>query len=58
MALAQAIGVAPSGDCDHDDTEELGWGGSALYLRCTSCGAALIRQAERTWMLRPRAASS
>jgi len=40
--------------CDHRQTEELGWSGTAAFFRCVACGTALIQQADQRWILRAR----
>ncbi len=48
-AIAERAGAD---DCDHTDTEFLGAGGQAIYMRC-ACGVVLVAQGDRMWVLRP-----
>ncbi len=38
-------------DCPHVCLEEIGFAGSAEFLRCASCGQVLVAQAGRQWSL-------
>ncbi|TLZ65214.1 MAG: hypothetical protein E6K13_00080 [Methanobacteriota archaeon] len=40
------------GACAHPDLLYLGEGGNAMYYRCRTCGAGVIEQRGRLWVLR------
>lgn len=37
--------------CDHASLTFLGSGGSVTYLQCEDCGAVLVSQAGRAWVI-------
>jgi len=39
-------------DCDHRELAYLGVGGTVSYYRCRTCGAAVIQERNRRWVLR------
>jgi hypothetical protein len=41
-------------ECLHPATEFLGTNQRAEFLRCELCGAVLVRQGERLWIVPPR----
>jgi hypothetical protein len=41
-------------DCQHPATEHLGTNQRAEFLRCELCGAVLVRQGQRLWIVPPR----
>ena len=41
--------------CEHEDLEELGAGGRAVYYRCPACGAVFIEDGPKVWTLVPAA---
>lgn len=49
---SSARAVRP-GVCKHVDVEFLAGGGSAIYLRCVTCDAVLVRQGGQVWSVRP-----
>ena len=40
--------------CEHQETEDLGVGGGARYLRCADCGSVLIGSRGSFWRLAPK----
>ena len=43
-------------DCPHDTTVYLGSGGGVVYRVCENCGAAIVSQSGRLFLVRPAAA--
>lgn len=39
--------------CRHEDIEELGHDGPAVFLRCVACGSIVIAQGRHRWIIRP-----
>jgi len=46
-------GGAQSATCPHEDLAFLGEGGRASYYRCRLCGAGVVEDRGRFWVLRP-----
>ena len=50
--VTESYGLEPlTHACDHTDLEELGQEGQAVYYRCRSCGAVLVAQGNRVWLI-------
>ena len=43
-------------DCQHPATEHLGTNQRAEFLRCELCGAVLVRQGSRLWIVPAKSA--
>ncbi len=52
-AETRAVAASASEPCLHPLLEDLGFAGSARFLRCALCGRVLVVQAGRSWTLGP-----
>jgi hypothetical protein len=52
VATGPPVSGLDSGTCIHEDLAYLGEGGNAAYYRCRVCGAGVIEQRGRFWVLR------
>jgi uncharacterized Zn finger protein len=39
--------------CGHEEIEQLGHEGAAVFLRCTMCGSIVIGHGAHRWIIRP-----